>query len=472
MSSADPFAGEQVRPNIIWFMVDQMRGQAMSIAGDPNICTPNLDRLARDGTWFPGAVMGFPLCCPARGSMLTGLYPHRCVPGHEYPLDPAIPTVADAFNAAGYDTAWFGKWHLDGHRETTGRGGWHLVPPGRRGRFATWVGYDNNNSQYDCWVHGHDVGGEVPLRRLPGHESAALTDLLLAHVERVRERPFFACVSLQPPHDPYTAPADSARLFNPAGLHLRANVPAIAAVEQRARQELAGYYALIDDIDRQVGRLLARLEDLGIAERTYVIFCSDHGDQHGSHGLFRKMTPHEEAIRVPFIVHGGQRWRYRGAGALPHLPNHVDLAPTSLGLAGLPVPAAMQGSDFAPAILGPQLRPAAELPREAYLGAVVPTCHWSSMDQPWRGIVTTDGWKYVAVEGQALMLFDLNRDPYELVNLAHESSGRERRRELNAILARWIARTGDSFNLPVFDEHGLPAATLAARQRFPQPPSN
>ncbi len=472
MSSADPYAGQQVRPNVIWFMVDQMRGQAMSIAGDPNITTPNLDRLVRDGTWFPRAVMGFPLCCPARGSMLTSRYPHCCVPGHEYPLDPAIPTVADAFNSAGYDTAWFGKWHLDGHRESTGRGGWHLVPKERRGRFGTWLGYDNNNSQYDCWVHGHDAGGEVPLRHLPTHETGALTDMLMAHVERVKDQPFFACVSVQPPHDPYSAPAESAGLFNPATLQLRPNVPAIPAIEERARRELAGYYALIEDVDRQVGRLLAHLRRLGIDDRTYIVFLSDHGDHHGSHGHFRKMTPYEEAIRVPFIVHGGRRFHYRASGTQPYIPNHVDLAPTSLGLAGIQALPGMQGFDFSPMVRGQGKTTAASAPREAYLGTVVPTCHGDSMDLPWRGLVTMDGWKYVAIDGQPMMLHDLNSDPYELVNLAHAAHARERRRDLNALLAGWIERTGDSFALPSFDAQGYAASTQAARQRFPLPPSN
>jgi arylsulfatase A-like enzyme len=468
MSIVPPHA-DDVRPNIIWFMVDQMRGQALSIAGDPNVRTPNLDRMVIDGTWFRNACMGFPLCCPARGSMLTGVYPHQCVPGHEYPMPTGMPTVADAFNTAGYDTAWFGKWHLDGHREGSGRGAWHIVPKERRGGFGTWLGYENNNSQFDCWVHGHDDRGEQPLRRLPGHETGAQTDMLLAHIDSRREKPFFACVSVQPPHNPYSAPADMAGRHNPADVILRPNVPPNADVVERARRDLSGYYALIEDIDRHVGRLLGHLAALGIADRTYIIFTSDHGDQHGSHGHFAKMTPYEEAIRVPFLVHGGQRWHYhRGWGEVPCIPNHVDLAPTSLGLAGIPVPAGMQGHDFSWAVLR---KPApAGRPTEAYLQSVVPTNHGGSNCQPWRGIVTEDGWKYVAVEGQPLYLFDLNRDPYELVNLAYEAGAAARRGELNRRLAAWIERTGDRFPLPVFDERGVPEALHAARRSFPQPP--
>ncbi len=169
-------AEEQSRPNVLWLTVDQMRAQAMSFAGDPNVRMPNLDRLCRDGVYFPNAVSGFPLCCPARGSWITGRYPHHAVRWHEDALDPSIPTVADAFNAAGYHTAWFGKWHLDGpgDKATQPRTGKKHVPRERRGRFQTWVGYENNNSQRDCWVHGHEGEQEVPLYRLPGHCTTAL----------------------------------------------------------------------------------------------------------------------------------------------------------------------------------------------------------------------------------------------------------------------------------------------------------
>jgi arylsulfatase A-like enzyme len=207
MQHQDPYAGTDKKPNVIWFMVDQMRAQAMSIAGDPNIHTPNLDRLCRDGTWFKNAVSGFPLCCPARGSFITGQYPHKCVPGHEFGMDSALETVADPFNEAGYHTAYLGKWHLNGWHEGYGRGGWHIIDKERRGRFQTWIGYENNNSQFDCWVHGHDGNQDVELYKLPGHETDALTDMLLEQIEKHKDENFFHVCSVQPPHDPYSAPA-------------------------------------------------------------------------------------------------------------------------------------------------------------------------------------------------------------------------------------------------------------------------
>lgn len=105
------------KPNVIWILGDQHRGQALGCNGDPNARTPNLDNLAENGVNFVNAVGGFPLCCPFRGSMLTSRYPHHCVPGHEYQLPPEQQTIADVFNENGYDTAYFGKWHLDGFHE-------------------------------------------------------------------------------------------------------------------------------------------------------------------------------------------------------------------------------------------------------------------------------------------------------------------------------------------------------------------
>jgi arylsulfatase A-like enzyme len=108
---------KEYNPNVIWVFGDQLRGQAIGFNGDPNVSTPNIDNLARMGVNFTNAVAGFPLCCPFRGSLLTSQYPHNCVPGHEYQLNKNQKTIAHAFNDHGYDTAYFGKRHLDGYHE-------------------------------------------------------------------------------------------------------------------------------------------------------------------------------------------------------------------------------------------------------------------------------------------------------------------------------------------------------------------
>lgn len=436
-------------PNILWIFGDQHRGQTWSGAGDPNVSTPHLDRLAVEGISFQHAVSGCPLCCPARGTLLTGLLPHRAVHAHEQPLDPAQPTLATELGRAGYHTAWFGKWHLDGGHEYESRMAFHHVPRERRGDFHTWLGYENNNSPWDCWLHGHRGDHEVPLYVLPDYETDALTDLLIAHLrERADQtQPFFAALSAQPPHNPYAAPAEWMQRHHPARVQLRPNVPAVPAVVDRARRELAGYHAMIENLDWNLGRIRTALTDLGLARDTIIVFFSDHGDMHGSHGQFLKMCPWEEAIRVPCVIGGETPFYERRQGRLDDPFSLVDLAPTTLGLCGLNPPDWMQGYDYA-SRWRPDRPAATPAPEVALLQCVTPTGHDDSVDRPWRGLITRDRWKYVCLEHQPWLLFDLSTDPYEQVNLAHNPRHAAQRRRLHDALAAELARVGDTFALP------------------------
>jgi arylsulfatase A-like enzyme len=452
MSQSNAQADE--RPNVLWLFGDQHRAQALSCNGDPNVNTPNVDRLAAQGVNFDRAVCGFPLCCPFRGSLLTSRYPHECVPGHEYQMPPEQPTVAHVFNDAGYATAYFGKWHVDGFHESKGRAAMHIVPPERRGGFQLWIGYENNNSQWDSWVHGGE-GGEAFHYRLPGYETNALTDLLLDYLRRRgterktgNARPFFAALSVQPPHDPYVAPEEYQRRHNPARLTMRPNVPRVSRVEETARRQLAGAYAQIENWDANVGRILRTLDETGLAFNTHVVFFSDHGDLHGSHGHFRKTAPYEESLRIPFIIGGERPMAYDGRRTgRPAVPlNHVDIAPTTLGLCGISVPGWMRGTNYARHRLR-DATPAAE-PDSAFIQSVVSTGHAECIDKPWRGLVTKDGWKYACFEGVSWLLFNLNEDPYEQINLAHYGHFAAERNKLIARLKQWIADTGDRFAVP------------------------
>jgi arylsulfatase A-like enzyme len=167
---------------------------------------------------------------------------------------------------------------------------------------------------------------------------------------------------------------------------------------------------------------------------------------HGSHGQFGKNSPWEESIRIPLILGGGPPfYTYRNKDS--DLPLNVpDITATTLGLAGVAVPDWMQGKDFS----GLRI-PGKELPEDcqsAYLQGVIPTYHGYSIDRPWRGVVTRDGWKYTVLEGQPWMLHNLDEDPYEQANLAHNSVYHRQRKRLQDELARWIDSTGDQFALP------------------------
>ena len=438
------------RANVIWIFGDQHRAQALSCNGDPNLSTPNLDILSANGVNFTQAVAGFPLCCPFRGSLLSGRYPHKCVPGHEYRFPADQPTVATVFNGAGYKTAYFGKWHLDGFHEREGRGTFHIVPPERRGDFQEWIGYENNNSQWDTWVHGGE-GEDAFHYRLPAYETDSLTDLMIDYIKEQGEEQrqgndlFFAVLSVQPPHNPYAAPRDYMQGHNMSELKLRPNVPDIERIQDNARRDLAGYYAQIENLDCNIGRIMDILEEEGLAANTHIIYFSDHGDMHGSHGQFKKMTPHEESIRIPFII-GGEKLRYspRRVGRFPVPINHVDIAPTTLGLCGIEKPDWMEGTDYSHYRI--EMDSSVVEPDSAFIQSVIPTGHHDSIDRPWRGI----GWKYVCFEGVPWLMFNLNEDPYEQVNLSHNSLYRKERKRLNDRLKQWIIDTEDTFQLPKF----------------------
>jgi len=440
------------RPNIIWVFGDQHRAQAMSCAGDANLSTPNMDALAAEGRHFTAALSGMPICCPFRGSMLTGRYPHVCVPGHEYRLPPDMPTVVGPLKAAGYHTGYFGKWHLDGFHESTGRAAMHIIPPERRGGFDEWIGYENNNAQYDCWVHG----GQGPAAfhyKLATYETDALTDLFIKFLkERAKEsagpgaRPFFGVLSVQPPHDPYIAPPEYMAKHKAKDIALRPNVPNVKRVLDRARPDLAGAYAQIENLDFNLGRIRKALAEAGLDSSTYVIFFSDHGDMHGSQGQFRKTTPYEELLRIPLIIGGGAKAGPVARGKDAALFGAVDFAPTTLGLAGLSVPEGMQGTDYSPRVL--QGRAAKDDPDSAFLQSVIATGHHDSVDRPWRGVATADGWKYICFDGVPWLMFNLAEDPYEQVNLAHNTAFAAQRKKLQDRLAAWIKKTGDTLALP------------------------
>lgn len=441
---------QSAKPNVLWVFGDQHRGQALGIAGDPNVSTPNIDNLAREGLYFRQAVSNNPWCTPFRGSLLTGRYSHDCVWQTPQRLDPGYRTVADILSEAGYHTHYIGKWHLGGSNED------HPIPGDERGRFHSWIGYENINNQYYCRVHGHDENGdELAPRRLEGYETDALTDLLIERLEAESQRmkrgaasPFFAVLSVQPPHNPYVAPPEFTGRHSPAGVRLRPNVPPVERLRTEARTDLAGYYAQIENLDWNLGRIRSALSRLGLAEDTIIMFFSDHGDMHLSHGMREKSSPWEESIRIPFIIGGQRPFGERRAGAVDALLSATDILPTTLGLCGVQPPADLPGFDFSSYRRSAEPTPLAGEPESVYLQHLVRKLHPGSIDRPWRGVVTRDGWKYACMPGAPLCMYDLNEDPYETHNMVFQRRYLEERMRLHGVLAEWVATTADDFELP------------------------
>lgn len=439
------------RPNVIWVLADQLRAQALGYRLDPNVRTPNIDNLARTGVQFDCAVAGAPWCCPFRGALLTGTYPHQNgVIKTPSALDPRIPTIVTPFRDAGYHTAWVGKWHLDGSNSRE-----HYVPPERRGGFDFWMGYENNNNQNEGYVYG--TGNETA-RRLPGYETDSLTDILIDHLRNHVNKPaldggyqpFFAALSVQPPHNPYVGPTSvDSHYHNPNDIRFRPNVPVVQWVRERAALDLAGYYSMVENLDSNVGQLRMALKELDIDRETYIVFFSDHGDCLGSHGQWHKSSPWEEAIKIPFIVAKEAGAKPLRIGVREAVLNHVDIAPTTLGLCGIDVPSWMVGYDYSHLCLrdARAQRQNAE-PDSAYLQQIPRKYHAHTVNQAWRGVLMRDGWKYVCMPGHDWLLFDTKNDPYEMANLCFDTVFQEQRRRCHARLARWIAETGDTFELP------------------------
>ncbi|TVR09509.1 MAG: hypothetical protein EA401_12920 [Planctomycetota bacterium] len=443
----------QRRPNVLWIFGDQHRAQALGFAGDPNVHTPHLDTMARQGLYFPQALSNCPWCTPFRGTLLTGFYAHDCVSRTPERIDPALPTVAQMLQAADYRCHYIGKWHLNGPAEPSDK---HIVPANERGGFDSWLGYENNNSQYDCWLHGHhDDGSEIAQYKLPGYETDALTDCCIRRLEQEAqrqqtgdERPFFAVLSVQPPHGPYVAPAQDQARHTPGNIQLRPNVPAIGRIQERAKRDLAGYYAQIENLDANVGRIRQALADNGLADDTIVIFFSDHGDMHGSHGMDEKSSPWEESIRIPCIISGQVPYKEHRFQQVDAPLSAIDILPTTLGLCGVAVPEHLPGFDYSGYWRKETLIPLPGEPEAAYIHHRVRKKHPGSIDREWRGVVTRDGWKYVCIPHAPLCMYDLNEDPYELHNMVWVQRYLPQRQRLHGLLAQWLQDHNDDFPLP------------------------
>ncbi len=376
------------RPNILWIVTTQWRAQATGYAGDPNARTPFLDALARDGVNYAQAVTPHPFGPFARAALLTGVpSPENGVRDYFDPLPVNSRTIAHELRARGYATAFFGKWHLaprdpqaplvgEAHAKT-------IVPPERRGGFEVWDGFESGFLLNDPWLHGHGNEKPEPHR---GYQSDVVCTRAADYLrERADDRPRFTVVSLEPPHPPYDAPAGiPAR--DPAALELPANIPRGGSAEAQARRELAGYYAHLEATDRAIGRILLP----AARENTIVVFTSVHGDMHGAHGLFRKGWPHEESVRVPFLVRGAP------PQSTSTLVSLLDLPRWTLAWAegkSVPLPDVQRIS----------------------MPSVVALPH--QCDRVWRGERTTREKLVWNADGSPWLRFDLANDPLELRNL-------------------------------------------------------
>jgi len=437
-----PRAAIAARPSFLIVLPDQLRAQALGCLGSPDIQTPHLDALAKEGVLFRNTFANTPVCCPARAVLLTGRYAHaNGMVANDLRLRESEVTIAEILREQGYRTGFIGKWHLDGGPRLPG-----FVPPGpRRQGFDFWAANECSHAHFNTHYF-RDSDTPIPVKKF---EAEAWTDVAIDFLRETRDRPFFLVVSMGPPHDPYGAPEKFMKMYDPAAMTMRPNW--VEGTPGGGRKEIAAYAAAVTAVDEQVGRLTAALKEFGLAEDTFLLVTSDHGDMLGSQGCRLKRAPWEESIRVPGIV----RYPRAGKGGREmEAPfSHADMAPTMLGIAGLPVPASMQGADLSPLVRGI----GGAGPESAFFQIFVPY-RSDNVPEGWRG-VRTERYMYARTETKPWVLYDLQADPYEQRNLAADPAAVEIRAALEEKLAAWMKRTGDawSFNSrqPVDDKGRL-----------------
>jgi len=420
------------RPNLVFIFADQWRAQAAGYAGDPNARTPNLDRLAGRSIDFRNAVSTCPVCCPYRASLLTGQYPlTHGVFLNDVPLGNEAPSIARVLIETGYDTAYIGKWHLDG----IDRGA--FIPPERRQGFHFWRAYgcthDYNNSFYYA-----DLDQKLEWE---GYDAAAQTREANSYIrEHAGGRPFCLFLSWGPPHAPYhTAPERFRAVVRAEDIRLRENVP--ERFQNRAREDLAGYYAHIAALDECLGEILATLEASGIDRNTILVFTSDHGDMLYSQGGQKKQQPWDESVRVPFLLRYPARQGDRGRRIdMPF--GTPDIMPTLLGLSGVRIPSSVEGRDCSAIITG-EKDPGSE---GVLISCPSPFGQWqrSRGGREYRGIRTADHTYARDLQGPWL-LYDNRNDPFQLRNLCDDPGFSSLQDEMDARLTAMLAATSDEF---------------------------
>jgi arylsulfatase A-like enzyme len=430
-------------PNILFVTADQMRAQALGCIGNTQVKTPNFDRLASQGVLFTNAISSFPVCTPARAMWLTGRYPTTTgVISNDIQLPPEEITSAEVLKDIGYKTGYIGKWHLDG---PVRKG---FTPPGpRRQGFDNWAAANICHDYFNAFYY---TDSPEPIH-IDGYQPDHETDLAIQFLEDHRKDRFFLNLHWGPPHDPYIAPENYIKMYDPEKIQLRENVVHCVPenMHPAIRAQIAAYYAAISNIDWNMGRLMQALNDLGLADNTIVIFTSDHGDMLFSLALQFKQWPYEESIRVPLIVRYPQR--AKSSVKYDSLISTVDIMPTIVSLCGANIPKGVQGIDFSITILGEK----GPDPEATLIMCVQPCARYNDRVGmlPWRGL-RTKRYTYARFRHEDWCLFDNEKDPYQRRSLFtedyYESEVKALRDKLNAQLQSRLKQIGDSFDAPAF----------------------
>ena len=428
-----------MKPNILWICSDQQRYDTISSLGNPHIRTPRIDALAASGLAFTHAHCQSPICTPSRASFLTGMYPssvHGCTNGNDVWAD-AAPLITKLLADAGYDCGLAGKLHIAGAQ---GR----IEPRAEDGyRSFKWSHHPRDQwpegHAYRDWLaeQGHDLGEmqEDPASIPPDlHQSTWCADEAISFMNEDRESPWLMSINMFDPHAPFDPPQSYLDRYDPQAMpgplfresdlenqHRLAGVDFQNAgrtpEEMGAKDKQARYYAMIELIDHNIGRMLDALEKRGQKENTLVIFMSDHGEMLGDHGLLLKGCRfYEGLIRVPLIVSGaGVSVRNEQRDALVEL---TDIAPTLLELAGVEVPARVQGRSLLPLFSDPNASHRESVRCEYYRALKPNPLGPRQIKGSYATMYRDRRYKLCVYHGHAYgELYDLEKDPDEFGNL-------------------------------------------------------
>lgn len=421
---------QQKRPNILFIQTDDQRFDDLSCMGNRVLHTPNIDRLAEQGIRFRNAFVTTAICCCSRASVLTGQHMKRHrVRDFQTPLSEAqfANTYAALLRKAGYRTAYLGKYAI-GFPEHSGQA---LSLPGHQ--FDFWYGFPQ----------------DFEFRQIVDGKERHLTPLMVEKaIDFLRsnpaDRPFCISLNFKEPHGPWN-------YFDPdrPWLYADAAVPPPAtftkadfeAQPEFIRTSLCGtadgqwpqnaterflrqariFFHLVKGVDEAVGKVTAALRELNLDDNTVIIFTSDNGSMRGAHGLIEKWLMYEESIRVPLIIRDPNLPAKLRGSTRDQMALNIDHAPTMLSLAGVPVPALMQGRDLTPVLHDPNARWREDWYYEH-------TFAGGRRHIPKSEGVRTTRWKYIhylEMKPEYEQLFDLKADPLERHNLATEPAHRK-----------------------------------------------
>jgi arylsulfatase A-like enzyme len=426
---------ESPRPNVVVVLSDQQRWDTVGAYGCPVDLTPNLDALARRGVRFEHTFTCQPVCAPARGSLQTGKYATaHGVYRNGIPLPAEERTLAHVFKDGGYDVGYTGKWHL-------AQSGTAPIPPDRRGGYVDhWIAADLlefTSHPYD----GHMFDADMEKVPFDGYRVEATTEMALRFVSEPRANPFFLFISYIEPHHQN----DWGRFIGPDGSAERfATTWVPEDLRNRPgdwRTEWPDYLGQIASLDDAVGTIVATLERTGQLANTIILYTSDHGCHFRTRNGEYKRSCHESSIRVPAIAAGPGLPANVTIGEMVSL---IDVPPTLLAMAGLPVPASMQGRSATTLWQDPN----PTWPEEAFFQI--------SESEVGRGI-RNRRWKYSVYAPQRhpwndsgsdayveRYLYDLAADPHESVNLAGRPDHRAIADQLRARLIARMVEAGEA----------------------------